>query len=227
MAGDHSQLAGLRELTYLFAPNINSYKRRARRLIHIPMGRFAEPTEIAAAVAFLASDDASFITASTFLVDGGISGAYVQGVRSSSGSPCHLKIGSTVAVTKPRFRRFDGAMSDRDHNTRSSLPALVFPRAVVRPRRAEQRLARWHSTRLPDLLRRASRYPAVTGSLATAAGLMIHAGLRWALVPEGRSERIAGSATTPTLSAVANGDSLVQYSRTVVVETWTVRRRRI
>ena len=48
-----------------------------RRLVHVPMGRFAEATEIAAAVAFLASDDASFITASTFLVDGGISGAYV------------------------------------------------------------------------------------------------------------------------------------------------------
>jgi putative glutamine amidotransferase len=44
---------------------------------HIPMGRFAEADEIAAAVTFLASDDASFITASSFLVDGGISGAYV------------------------------------------------------------------------------------------------------------------------------------------------------
>ncbi len=52
-------------------------ERAARRLVHVPMGRFAEPTEIAAAVAFLASDDSSFITASTFLVDGGISGAYV------------------------------------------------------------------------------------------------------------------------------------------------------
>ena len=52
-------------------------ERAARRLVHVPVGRFAEPEELAAAVAFLASDDASFITGSTFLVDGGITGHYV------------------------------------------------------------------------------------------------------------------------------------------------------
>ncbi len=52
-------------------------ERAQRRLVHIPTGRFAEPEELAAAVAFLASDDSSFITGSTFLVDGGISAAYV------------------------------------------------------------------------------------------------------------------------------------------------------
>src|SRR4051794_12912013 len=52
-------------------------ERAQRRLVHVPMGRFGEPEEIAAAVAFLASDDASFMTAAQFVVDGGITGAYV------------------------------------------------------------------------------------------------------------------------------------------------------
>jgi NAD(P)-dependent dehydrogenase (short-subunit alcohol dehydrogenase family) len=49
----------------------------ARRLVHLPMGRFAEPREVANSALFLASDDSSYVTASTFLVDGGLSAAYV------------------------------------------------------------------------------------------------------------------------------------------------------
>ena len=52
-------------------------ERAARRLVHVPMGRFAEAAEIANGALFLASDEASFVTASTFLVDGGLSAAYV------------------------------------------------------------------------------------------------------------------------------------------------------
>jgi NAD(P)-dependent dehydrogenase (short-subunit alcohol dehydrogenase family) len=61
-------------LQELFAADV---ERAQRRLVHVPVGRFARAEELAAAVAFLASDDASFITGSTFLVDGGISAAYV------------------------------------------------------------------------------------------------------------------------------------------------------
>ena len=50
--------------------------KAARRLVHLPMGRFAEAVEIANAALFLASDESSYITASTFLVDGGLSSAY-------------------------------------------------------------------------------------------------------------------------------------------------------
>jgi NAD(P)-dependent dehydrogenase (short-subunit alcohol dehydrogenase family) len=52
-------------------------EKAQRRLVHLPMGRFAEAREIANAALFLASDESSYITASTFLVDGGLSGAYV------------------------------------------------------------------------------------------------------------------------------------------------------
>jgi NAD(P)-dependent dehydrogenase (short-subunit alcohol dehydrogenase family) len=52
-------------------------EKAARRLVHLPMGRFAEAREIAQAALFLASDESSYVNASTFLVDGGLSGAYV------------------------------------------------------------------------------------------------------------------------------------------------------
>ncbi len=51
-------------------------ERAARRLVHVPMGRFGKASEIANAVLFLASDESSFVNAATFVVDGGISGAY-------------------------------------------------------------------------------------------------------------------------------------------------------
>jgi NAD(P)-dependent dehydrogenase (short-subunit alcohol dehydrogenase family) len=52
-------------------------EKAARRLVHVPMGRFAEPREVAQAALFLASDDSSYVTASTFLVEGGLSAAYL------------------------------------------------------------------------------------------------------------------------------------------------------
>jgi NAD(P)-dependent dehydrogenase (short-subunit alcohol dehydrogenase family) len=51
-------------------------EQAARRLVHVPMGRFARAEEIASAALFLASDESSFVNATAFLVDGGISGAY-------------------------------------------------------------------------------------------------------------------------------------------------------
>ena len=56
---------------------LDTEEKRQRRLVHIPMGRFGEAEEIARTVVFLASDDASFITGATFVVDGGITAAYV------------------------------------------------------------------------------------------------------------------------------------------------------
>jgi NAD(P)-dependent dehydrogenase (short-subunit alcohol dehydrogenase family) len=51
--------------------------KRARRLVHIPMGRLAEAGEIARAALYLASSESSYVTGTTFMVDGGITAAYV------------------------------------------------------------------------------------------------------------------------------------------------------
>jgi len=63
--------------TELLMKYLNTDEKRQRRLVHIPMGRFGEAAEIANAALFLASDESSFITGTTFLVDGGITAAYV------------------------------------------------------------------------------------------------------------------------------------------------------
>jgi NAD(P)-dependent dehydrogenase (short-subunit alcohol dehydrogenase family) len=63
--------------TELLMKVLNTDEKRQRRLVHIPMGRFGEAGEIAQAALFLASDESSFVTGSTFTVDGGITAAYV------------------------------------------------------------------------------------------------------------------------------------------------------
>jgi NAD(P)-dependent dehydrogenase (short-subunit alcohol dehydrogenase family) len=63
--------------TPLLAELLSDPARRNRRLVHIPMGRFARAEEMANAALFLASDESSFVTGTSFLVDGGISAAYI------------------------------------------------------------------------------------------------------------------------------------------------------
>jgi Dehydrogenases with different specificities (related to short-chain alcohol dehydrogenases) len=61
-------------LQELFAENTD---QAVRRVVHLPMGRFAEANEIAQGALFLASDESSYVNATAFMIDGGISGAYV------------------------------------------------------------------------------------------------------------------------------------------------------
>ena len=74
--------------TELLMKFLDTEEKKQRRLVHIPMGRFGEAKEIANAALFLASDESSFITGTDFLVDGGITAAYVT--PSEVASTCSL-----------------------------------------------------------------------------------------------------------------------------------------
>ena len=63
--------------TELLMKYLNTEEKKQRRLVHIPMGRFGEAQELAYAALYLASDESSFVTGTNFLVDGGITAAYV------------------------------------------------------------------------------------------------------------------------------------------------------
>ena len=63
--------------TQLLMNYLDTDEKRQRRLVHIPMGRFGEAREVAYAALYLASDESSFVTGTEFLVDGGITAAYV------------------------------------------------------------------------------------------------------------------------------------------------------
>jgi NAD(P)-dependent dehydrogenase (short-subunit alcohol dehydrogenase family) len=63
--------------TELLMSFLNTEEKKRRRLVHLPMGRFGEAEEIAKAALFLASEESSYVTGTEFLVDGGLTAAYV------------------------------------------------------------------------------------------------------------------------------------------------------
>ncbi|ANB12339.1 hypothetical protein AWJ20_589 [Sugiyamaella lignohabitans] len=73
--------------TPLLQAFLDTEEKKTRRTVHLPMGRFGEAIEQAKAAVFLASDDASYVTGQDFLVDGGLTRAYVTGLPPSTGVP--------------------------------------------------------------------------------------------------------------------------------------------
>ncbi len=63
--------------TELLMKFLDTEEKRRRRLVHVPMGRFGEAAEMASAALFLASDESSYVTGTEFMVDGGLTAAYV------------------------------------------------------------------------------------------------------------------------------------------------------
>ena len=130
-----------------------------------------------------------------------------------------------IDFSQPQFRPWKIGHDD-DPPAQGNLPAVVAPPPALRGSPANQRLTRWHFDGLPDQLRRACRHPVVVGSLTVAAELVAHAGLCWALGARGRSAGPAESAMARTPATVPDGESVVLWRRTVVVESWMVRSSR-
>ena len=78
--------------TPLLQKFLDTTEKKNRRLVHVPMGRFGLAEEMASAALFLASEDSSYVTGSTFAVDGGITSAYVTSDKEVDpfGKPLHL-----------------------------------------------------------------------------------------------------------------------------------------
>lgn len=166
-------------------------ERAARRLVHIPLGRFAEPTEIAAAVAFLASDDSSFINATDFLVDGGISGAYV--------TPCR-RLPGPGAKGSPGLHLPDSRASHDARLSCSTVRDDLDLDGLVKEPGESTSVTRLNSVR---------RLPAVGAAVALAAGTLV------AAAPAAQAARPGAHCTTPRLQAEWYGDNQARLQQLI------------
>jgi len=120
--------------------------KAARRLVHVPMGRFARAEEIAAGALFLASDESSFVTASTFLVDGGLSGALHDADRlvGDRDLPWLRRRGARIRKQCParaRARSVPWGRRARRRTARAAAPSGSAPSADARRARARSSCA--------------------------------------------------------------------------------------